>query len=68
MVKAVAVALGAHQLEDTELQTRLVSHLLESSYADSQQGKKKKKKSWLLLSRSLPDATVPRPLVLQLPG
>lgn len=67
MVKAVAVALGAHQLEDTELQTRLVSHLLERSYADSQQGKKKKK-SWLLLSRSLPDATVPRPLVLQLPG
>lgn len=29
MVKAVAVALGAHQLEDTELPTHPVSHLLE---------------------------------------
>lgn len=29
MVKAVAVALSAHQLKDTKLQTHLINHFLK---------------------------------------
>lgn len=49
MVQAVAVALGAHQLEDTELQKQLLSHLLKDSDTENQLS------SWPL---SVPDTTV----------
>lgn len=49
MVQAVAVALGAHELEDTELQKQLVSHLLKDGDTKNQLS------SWSL---SVPEATV----------